>query len=197
MDAAFPEPSPAPRGTAEQAFSAGELQWLAASLAERFAELYAATPLDPRALCAGNVLTFTFQGGLAHADEKLLEVGAGEKLQRFREAFLRALADDFSAVISRSGASVSSFLPAFDVASRTTHLIFILELPLDPAEEERRAIANWSMQARRNARELRRRHRRSSETHQRLKAELDAERDRALAERSRRPAAPAPRSDDR
>lgn len=106
------------------------LRQTAERLAELFADLYGARPIDPRVLLAGNnMLGFVFQGGLTRADESHLEAGHLEQVRRFRERFAEAVADRLKRVVSSStGARVAFFASAFDAESRTTNMLFVLDL---------------------------------------------------------------------
>jgi hypothetical protein len=149
------------------------LEWTGAGLAERFAELYEADPSDPRVSCDGNVLSFRFTGGLTLADRNLLETGAAAEAKKFRERFLEAVAPQLREVVeARAKVEVSVFFAAFDGATRTTNLVFVIDQPLDAREEQWAALRNWGRQVRRNSRRLRQDHRSSAESHGRLRTEF-------------------------
>src|SRR3954451_8933719 len=103
------------------------LDWTASGLGECFELLYEATPADPQIACAGNVLAFSFGGGLSPADEHLLELGAETELRDFREEFLRAVEPQLREVVEeRSGVATSFYFAAFDPSARTTSVVFLL-----------------------------------------------------------------------
>jgi uncharacterized protein YbcI len=146
---------------------------IAAGLADQFALLYEARPADPRAQMAGNMLAFTFEGGLSRADELHLRAERLEVVQKFRERFLEVVAEQLKSVAaSLSGGRVTFFSGAFDPESRVTNMLFVLDLLPDDKAEQREAIRNWSEQVRRNAREMRISHLQTRETHVALREEL-------------------------
>jgi uncharacterized protein YbcI len=146
---------------------------IGAGLADQFALLYGASPTDPQAQMAGNMLTFTFQGGLSVADENHLRAGRFDAVRRFREGFLEVVAEKLKTVAaSLSGSQVTFFSSAFDPESRTTNMLFVLDLLPDDEAEQREAIRNWSEQVRRNARELRISHLQTRETHVGLREQM-------------------------
>jgi uncharacterized protein YbcI len=146
---------------------------IAAGLADQFALLYEAKPADPRAQMAGNMLAFTFEGGLSRADEMHLRSGRREAVQKFRERFLEIVAEQLKSVAaSLSGGRVTFFSGAFDPDSRTTNMLFVLDLLPDDRAEQREAIRNWSEQVRRNARELRINHLQTREAHVALREKM-------------------------
>lgn len=156
---------PLPLGPDRQA-----LDRLSRSLADQFAALYDIGPADPRVSREGSILTFAFAGGLSASDELLLEVGRGEQLREFREHFLRAISGQLSEVVEAlTGAAVRHFFPAFELPTRTTSCFFVLDEHVRDEAEQRRALLNWSEQVRRNARDLRQRHRAAREAHARLR----------------------------
>jgi hypothetical protein len=146
---------------------------IATGLADQFALLYEAKPADPRAQMAGNMLAFTFEGGLSRSDELHLRSGRPEVVQKFRERFLEVVAEQLKSVAaSLSGGRVTFFSGAFDPDSRTTNMLFVLDLLPDDRAEQREAIRNWSEQVRRNARELRISHLQTREAHVALREEM-------------------------
>jgi uncharacterized protein YbcI len=164
---------PSPGARADSPFDDARLARIAAGLADRFAALYEARPLDPRAHMAGNMLTFAFQGGLSVSDEKHLEAGHHEELRAFRERFLAVVAEELEATAGAlTGAEVTFFSGVFDPATRTTNMLFVLDLLPDDTAEQREAIRNWSEQVRRNARELRVSHLQTRETHLALRSQM-------------------------
>lgn len=163
--------------------SAGRLAEVARGLAEQFTLLYDATPVDPRAQMAGNTLTVAFEGGLTVLDERHLEAGRTEELRRFRERFFEATGEQMRSVVSTlTGGQVTFFSSAFDPGSRTTSMLFVLDLLQDDGEEQRRAIRSWSEQVRRNARALRLSHLQTRRTHVALRRELGETRLRRRSE---------------
>jgi uncharacterized protein YbcI len=149
------------------------LSRIAAGLADQFALLYEAKPVDPRAQMAGNMLAFSFQGGLSVADENHLRARNPDAVRAFREGFLNVVAEQLKSVVaSLSGGQVTYFSGAFDPDTRTTNMLFVLDLLPDDKAEQRKAIRNWSEQVRRNARELRINHLQTRETHVALREEL-------------------------
>jgi hypothetical protein len=160
-------------GVAASPFDDLRLAEIAGGLADQFAALYEATPLDPRAHMAGNMLTFTFQGGLSLSDENHLEASHFDELRAFRERFLEVIADSLKSTAGLlAGAEVSFFSGVFDPATRTTNMLFVLDLIPDSTAEQREAIRNWSEQVRRNARELRVSHLQTRETHLALRERM-------------------------
>lgn len=114
---------------ADSPFDDRRLSRIAAGLSDQFAILYDAKPLNPRARMAGNMLAIAFHGGLTVADEKHLEAGHFDELREFRERFLVVVADDLKSVVeSLSGGQVTFFSAAFDPVTRTTNLLFVLDL---------------------------------------------------------------------
>jgi Na+-translocating membrane potential-generating system (MpsC) len=168
-----PEATAPTRGAAQaekQSMPAGTLEKVALGLADQVAVLYDVRPDDPRIRFADDQLSFSFQGGLTPADEALLERGKGEELRLFREAFFETIADQLGAVVgSLTHSPVTFFSIAFDAETRTTNCYFTLGNDPDSVREQRRAVLNWSEQVRRNARELRQRHRDTREAHARLR----------------------------
>jgi uncharacterized protein YbcI len=150
-----------------------QLSRIAAGLADQFALLYEAKPADPRAQMAGNMLAFSFQGGLSVADENLLRAERLDAVRSFREGFLNVVAEQLKSVVaSLGGGQVTYFSGAFDPDTRTTNMLFVLDLLPDDQTEQREAIRHWSEQVRRNARELRISHLQTRETHVALREEL-------------------------
>jgi uncharacterized protein YbcI len=162
-------------GAAERDGPFGEerLASIAAGLADQFALLYEARPADPQAHMAGNMLAIAFRGGLSVSDEKHLAAGHDDELRAFRERFMEVVADELKSVVeSFSGGHVRFFSSAFDPVSRTTNMLFVLDLLPDDRDEQRSAIRNWSEQVRRNARELRISHLQTRETHIALREQM-------------------------
>jgi uncharacterized protein YbcI len=157
-------------GLAPRGLDPDGLARIAASLADQFAALYDASPVDPRASFAGDVLTFAFEGGLSPSDQWLLEAGREEQLQEFREHFLRVIGDQLTEVVEGLGAvEVRHFFSTFEASGRTTSCFFIVAPIARDEGEQRQALLNWSEQVRRNARDLRERHRATREAHERLR----------------------------
>jgi uncharacterized protein YbcI len=160
----------APRGLDPEGLSR-----IAASLADQFATLYDASPVDPRASFAGDVVTFAFEGGLSPSDQWLLDAGREEQLQEFREHFLRVIGDQMKEVVEGlSAVEVRHIFPTFEAADRTTSCFFIVVPNARGETEQRQALLNWSEQVRRNARDLRERHRAAREAHERLRELMHA-----------------------
>jgi hypothetical protein len=158
---------------AENPLGPERLARIAVGLADQFALLYGASPADPQAQMAGNMLTFTFKAGLSVADESHLQAGHLDEVRRFREGFLGVVAEKLKTVAaSLSGGHVTFFSSAFDSESRTTNMLFVLDLLPDDEAEQREAIRNWSEQVRRNARELRISHLQTRETHVGLREQM-------------------------
>ncbi len=154
-------------------FSPRRLSQIATGLADQFELLYDAKPLDPRANMAGNMLAVAFQGALSPADEKHLEGGHADETRAFRERFLEVVAGDLrSTTESLTGGQVTYFSGAFDPSTRTTNMLFVLDLLPDDELEQRAAIRNWSDQVRRNARELRISLLQTREAHVALRTEM-------------------------
>ena len=110
-----------PTGAAESAspISRERLAGIASGLADQFALLYEATPVDPRAHMAGNMLAIAFQGGLSPADERHLEAGRLDEVRQFRESFVDAVGDDLKAAVrSRAPAEVTFVSNVVDPRSR-------------------------------------------------------------------------------
>jgi hypothetical protein len=106
----------------------GSLEKLATALSDQFAMLYDVRPADPRARFDGDVLTFSFEGGLTPADEALVLSGQVESLRDFRDAFFEAVGKDLRAVVGTlTGAEVAFFAAAFDAGSETTNCYFTLQ----------------------------------------------------------------------
>jgi uncharacterized protein YbcI len=160
-------------GGAAQELSPEVVDRVAAALCDQILLLYEMRPLDPQAHFDGDVLFFSYRGGLSGADEAMLETGRGEELRIFREAFFESVAPQLRDVVSAlTGTPVAFFSTAFDAASRRTHCYFTLERDPGSAQEQRRATLAWSEQVRRNARELRERHVEAREAHHRLRGML-------------------------
>jgi uncharacterized protein YbcI len=168
--------STAPKGVgaaSESLLDDARLAKIASGLADQFASLYEAKPIDPRAHMAGNMLAVSFQGGLSISDEKHLEGGHYEELRAFRERFLEVVAEQLKSVVaSLAGGHVTFFSAVFDPGTRTTNMLFVLDLLPDDASEQREAIRNWSEQVRRNARELRVNHLQTREAHLALRDQM-------------------------
>jgi hypothetical protein len=86
---------------------------------------------------------------------------------------------------SLSGGRVTFFSSAFDSDTRTTNLLFVLDLLPDDQTEQRAAIRNWSEQVRRNARELRISHLQTREAHVALRDQMHESRERLDYDESR------------
>jgi uncharacterized protein YbcI len=159
------------------------LDRIAAALADLYYVLYEERPLDAHASLTGNMLAFVFEDGLSVADERLLQGGRDERLLEFREHFLRAADGELAGVVNAlTGLPVTYSFYGFDVKTRTTHAIFVLDLSTLNGSEERQAVLNWSEQVRRNARLLREQHVAARNVHRDLKAEMRAQRDRMQSE---------------
>jgi hypothetical protein len=159
------------------------LDRIAATLAELYYSLYEERPLDARASLNDNMLAFVFEDGLSVADERLLQGGRDDRLREFREHFLRAADGEMAAVVTAlTELPVIYSFYGFDVKTRTTHAIFVLDLSSLNGSEERQAVLNWSEQVRRNARLLREQHVAARNLHRDLKDEMRAQRDRLQRE---------------
>lgn len=168
-------------GVAQSPFDEARLGSIAAGLADQFALLYEAKPIDPRAHMAGNMLAFAFQGGLSVSDENHLEAGHFEELRAFRERFLEVVAGDLESTAGAlTGTDVVFFSGVFDPDTRTTNMLFVLDLLPDDEEEQREAIRNWSVQVRRNARELRISHLQTREAHLALRDKVHEQVERRI-----------------
>jgi uncharacterized protein YbcI len=147
---------------------AAMLERLQGALADQFAALYDAQPVDPHAQLAGNVLTFSFHGGFSRADESLLEAGRETELHDFRLNFLDVVGGQLGEVVEAlSGRRVRRVFTAFDPAGRITECLFTFDESEPDESEQRRALLNWSEQVRRNARDLRERHRAARQAYSR------------------------------
>lgn len=172
------------------------LERIAATLSDLYFVLYEERPVDPRASLTGNMLAFVFEGGLSVADEWLLRCGKEERLTEFRQHFFEVVSDQVIEVVgSLTGVPVTYSFYGFDVKTRTTHAVFVLDLRTLGGSEQRQAVLNWSEQVRRNARRLREEHRATSEEHRALQEKVraqreetrrEAEEDRATRDRSDR-----------
>ena len=159
------------------------LDRIAATLAELYYSLYEERPLDARASLNDNMLAFVFEDGLSVADERLLQGGRDERLQEFREHFLRAADTEMAGVVTAlTGLPVTYSFYGFDVKTRTTHAIFVLDLSTLNATEERQAVLNWSEQVRRNARLVREEHVAARNVHRDLKDDMREHRERIQGE---------------
>lgn len=134
-----------------------ELDRVASALAEQFTLLYEASPTDPYAIFGGGMLTVAFQGGFTALDEHRLATGRAADVRKFRERFLRGVAEELSEVVEAiiPAARVSFFFAGFDVAAGTTNCFFVLDPVADSERAQREAILAWSDQVRRSARGLR------------------------------------------
>jgi hypothetical protein len=149
------------------------LEAVARVLADQLALLYDARPGDPQARLDGNVLAFTFAGGLSPSDERLLEVGRGEQAREFRERFLEAVEPQLRAIVAGLlTVEVQRFFAGFEPESRRTECYFVLVPATGGVDEQRRALINWGKQVRRNARELRARHQLALAAHTQLRDAL-------------------------
>lgn len=165
------QPSGSPED--DSPFDQRRLDQIATGLADQFAFLYEAEPADPRVQMAGNMLNFAFQGGFTVADENHLKAGHLDELRGFRERFLEVVGEQLKSIVeTMTGGHVTFFSTAFDPASRTTNMLFVLDLLPDDKGEQREAIRNWSEQVRRNARALRISHLQTRETHIALRDEM-------------------------
>jgi uncharacterized protein YbcI len=168
-------------------FGDERLAGIATGLADQFGLLYEVTPADPQAHMAGNMLAISFRGGLSPSDEKHLEAGHLDEVRQFRERFTEVVAEELkNAVRALTRAEVTFFSSVFDPQSRTTNMLFVLDLLPDDETEQRAAIRNWSEQVRRNARELRISHLQTRETHLVLRGQMEDLRHLADADRDRR-----------
>jgi hypothetical protein len=133
------------------------LDRVASALAEQFALLYEASPTDPYATFGGGMLTFVFQGGFTALDEHRLATGRAKDVRKFRERFLRGVAEELNEVVEAiiPVARVSFFFAGFDVTAGTTNCFFVLDPVADSERAQREAILAWSDQVRRSARGLR------------------------------------------
>jgi Na+-translocating membrane potential-generating system (MpsC) len=160
-----PQQTDAQRGS-DNPLDSRQLRRVATGLADQFELLYGASPVDPRVQMAGDMLTFTFQGGLSRSDEQHLAAGHLDEVQSFRERFLEVAAEQLETVVAvLTGGRVTHYSGAFDPISRTTNLFFLIDLPLDDGATQREAVRNWSAQVRRNARALRLSHLQTREAH--------------------------------
>lgn len=134
-----------------------ELDRVASALAKQFALLYEASPADPYATFGGGMLTFAFQGGFTALDEHRLATGRAKDVRKFRERFLRGVAEELSEVVEAiiPAVRVGFFFAGFDVAAGITNCFFVLDPAADSERAQREAILAWSDQVRRSARGLR------------------------------------------
>jgi hypothetical protein len=176
---------------------------IAASLADQYAVLYDERANDPRVSLTGNMLAFVFEGGLSVSDEWLLRHGSEERLREFREQFFEVVAGELVGIVAElSARPVTYSFNGFDPRTRTTHVIFVLDLRGRDTAEERQALLNWSEQVRRNARRLREEHTSTREMHHELLEKVKAQREQfrreAVRAQGKQPPGDggAPRSDD-
>jgi uncharacterized protein YbcI len=170
------------------------LERIAVALADLYHDLYEERPLDPRASLTGNMLAFVFEDGLSVSDEWLLRTGSDERLRKFREHFLSAVSEELVGVVrDLTGLPVTYSFHGFDPKTRTTHVIFVLDLSSLNGSEQRQAVLNWSEQVRRNARRLREQHIATREIHRGLTDKMRAQREqmRREAEGGGEPARPS------
>ena len=147
-----------------------ELVRVADALAEQFALLYEVSPTDPSATFGGGTLTFAFQGGFTALDEHRLATGRAKDVRKFRERFLRGVAEELNEVVEAtiSAVQVSFFFAGFDIAAGTTNCFFVLDPVADSERAQRQAILAWSDQVRRSARGLRARTRHARDATRRI-----------------------------
>jgi uncharacterized protein YbcI len=188
--------NPAPRARLEDE----TLRRVAATLSDLYFMLYQERPADAHASLTGNMLAFTFEGGLGVSDEWLLRSGRGERLREFRQNFFEVVSDELVGVVGDlTGLPVTYAFYGFDPKTRTSHSVFVLDMSELHGAEQRQAVINWSEQVRRNARRLREEHRETSKAHLELREQMrkqreEVERDEA-GDRAAAPPA-ARRSDD-
>jgi hypothetical protein len=147
-----------------------ELDCVASALAEQFALLYEVSPAGPYATFGGGMLTFAFHGGFTELDEHRLATGRAEEVRKFRERFLRGVAEELNEVVEAMipAVRVCFFFAGFDVAAGTTSCFFVLDPVADSERAQREAILAWSDQVRRNSRGLRLRTRHARDATRRL-----------------------------
>lgn len=147
-----------------------ELDRVTGALAEQFALLYEVSPTDPYATFGGGMLTFAFQGGFTALDEHRLATGRAGDVGKFRERFLRSVAEELNEVVEAviPAARVSFFFAGFDVEARTTNCFFVLDPVADSERAQREAILAWGDQVRRSARGLRARTRHARDATRRM-----------------------------
>jgi uncharacterized protein YbcI len=171
------------------------LERIAATLSDLYRMIYEERPLDPHASLTGNMLAFVFEDGLTAADRLLLRNGRVDRLCEFRQHFLDVIGDEMVAVVrDLTEVPVTYNFSGFDPKTRTTHVVFVLDLSELRGAEQRQAVLNWSEQVRRNARRLRRQHQATREIHLALKEQMLEARD--AARRTAAGDAVARRSDD-
>jgi uncharacterized protein YbcI len=171
----------------EPLLSETALERTAATLADQFALLYDAPPLDPRASLTANILTFVFEGGLSPSDEWLLKKGLHDKLNDFRVYFMKVVSAQLDQIVNDLlGVTVTSSFFGFDPTTRTTISIFVLDLGRFDQTHDRRAVLNWSEQVRRNARNLREDHVAARQANHDLAKEMRTLRERIREERGAR-----------
>jgi uncharacterized protein YbcI len=153
------------------------LERIAISLSDLYYLLYEERPRDPHASLTGNMLAFVFEGGLTVADDWLLRSGREERLRDFRQSFFGVVEDELVGVVrDLTGVPVTYSFYGFDPKTRSTHMIFVLDLAQMRDAEERQAVLNWSEQVRRNARRLREQHQATRETSEILRAQMQGKR---------------------
>ena len=162
MEVQYSDELPAPgssRARDRISVSERELDRITSGLAEQFALLYEVSPIDPYTTFGGGMLTFAFQGGFTALDEHRLATGRAKDVRKFRERFLRGVAEELNEVVEAilPAMRVSFFFAGFDAATRTTNCFFVLDPVTDSERAQREAILAWSDQARRSARGLRER----------------------------------------
>jgi uncharacterized protein YbcI len=151
---------------------------VAATLSDLYFMLYEERPADAHASLTGNMLAFTFEGGLGVSDEWLLRSGRGERLREFRQNFFEVVSDELTGVVGDLvGLPVTYAFYGFDPKTRTSHSVFVLDMTELHGAEERQAVLNWSEQVRRNARRLREQHRATRDVHRALKDQLREKRE--------------------
>jgi uncharacterized protein YbcI len=170
---------------------------IAGSLSDLYASLYDERPADAHASLTGNMLAFVFEGGLSVGDEWLLRTDRGDQVTEFRRQFFEVVSGELVGVVGDlTGLTVTYSFFAFDPQTRTTHMVFVLDLSGLDGSTQHQAVLNWGEQVRRNARRLRAEHVATRETHIALK-KVAQERRAELERKAKPPANGGARSDDR
>jgi hypothetical protein len=142
-------------------------------LADQFAALDDARPVEARVIQDGDVVIFAFTWPLSRADEVISTVGRGAQLTEFRSELLEMITPSLAELVELDlGRQVASSLPALAEDPRQVMVTFVLGAPRETDPEAVEALRNWATQLRRNAGVQRRRYRKRREELRRQREEL-------------------------
>jgi hypothetical protein len=146
---------------------------LAEMLADQFAALDDARPVESRVVQDGDMVIFAFTWPLSRADEVISTVGHGAQLTEFRSELLQMITPSLAELVELDlGRQVASSLATLAEDPRHVMVTFVLGAPKETDPEAVEALRNWARQLRRNAGVQRRRYRKRREELRRQREEL-------------------------